>query len=391
MRIGLVCPYSLTLPGGVQGQVLGLARVLRGLGHEARVLAPCDGPPPEPFVTPLGDSIPTAANGSVAPLAPDPACALRTMRALRDEDFDVLHLHEPMAPGPTMTTLLMDPPAPIVGTFHAAGTSASYVWANPIMRWLVGKIDVRCAVSADAIALASEHLGGSYELLFNGIEVERYVSAHPVKPDGPALFFCGRHEPRKGLAVLLEAMAQLPASVRLWVASDGPDTLALQARFAGDPRIEWLGRITDAEKAARLRGASVLCAPSLGGESFGVVLLEGMAARTPVVASDLPGYRTVATDDLDALLVPPGDPTALAGAIGRVLASPSLAARLVAGGDQRAAGHSMGRLAERYLDIYDALVAARRPPAPSAGRRTLARVTRSRAGARVLSRSSWLR
>ena len=130
MRIGLVCPYSLTVPGGVQGQVLGLARVLRELGHEARVLAPCDGPPPELYVIPLGNSIPTAANGSVAPLAPDPSCALRTIRALADEAFDVLHLHEPLAPGPTMTTLVMHP-APAVGTFHAAGDSTSYRVAQP--------------------------------------------------------------------------------------------------------------------------------------------------------------------------------------------------------------------------------------------------------------------
>src|SRR6478736_7373966 len=129
MRVGLVCPYSLSIPGGVQGQVLGLARSLRALGHEARVLAPCDGPPPELFVTPLGMSLPTAANGSVAPLAPDASAALRTIRALRDEDFDVLHLHEPLAPGPTMTATIMHP-APCVGTFHAAGDSSSYKYMN---------------------------------------------------------------------------------------------------------------------------------------------------------------------------------------------------------------------------------------------------------------------
>src|SRR5262249_41020882 len=115
VRIGLVCPYSLSVPGGVQGQVLGLGRVLRTLGHETRARAPCDGPPPEPFVVPLGNSIPTAANGSIAPLAPDASCALRTIRALRDEEFDVVHLHEPLAPGPTQTALAMRS-APLVGT-----------------------------------------------------------------------------------------------------------------------------------------------------------------------------------------------------------------------------------------------------------------------------------
>src|SRR5579864_5175990 len=122
VKVAQVCPYSLTMPGGVQGQVLGLARSLRSLGHEIRVLGPCDGPPPASFVTPLGRSIPTAANGSVAPIAPDPSCALRTIRALRDEDFDVVHLHEPLVPGPTMTTLLVTD-TPSLGTFHRAGAS----------------------------------------------------------------------------------------------------------------------------------------------------------------------------------------------------------------------------------------------------------------------------
>ena len=121
----MVSPYSVSVPGGVQAQVLGLARELRRIGHEVRVLAPCDGPPPEPFVTPLGNSLPTAANGSVAPLAPDPSAAMRTIRALNDEAFDVIHLHEPIVPGPTVTALLLKL-APTVGTFHAAGDSTSY-------------------------------------------------------------------------------------------------------------------------------------------------------------------------------------------------------------------------------------------------------------------------
>src|SRR5690349_5260704 len=129
MRIGLVCPYSLTVYGGVQSQVLALARSLRAGGHDARVLAPCDGPPPDGYVTPLGNSIPTAANGSVAPLAPDASAQLRFIRAVRDEGFDVLHLHEPMVPGACMTAALLKP-TPLVGTFHAAGTSASYEYLS---------------------------------------------------------------------------------------------------------------------------------------------------------------------------------------------------------------------------------------------------------------------
>ncbi|MCU1345829.1 MAG: pimA, partial [Acidimicrobiia bacterium] len=149
----MVCPYSLTIPGGVQAQALGLTRVLRELGHEARLLAPCDGPPPASFVTALGNSIPTAANGSVAPLAPDPAAALRTIRALWDEDFDVIHLHEPLAPGPTLYTVVMNP-SPMVGTFHAAGRSSGYRYLRPLPKWMANRLAVRCAVSADAADLA---------------------------------------------------------------------------------------------------------------------------------------------------------------------------------------------------------------------------------------------
>jgi phosphatidylinositol alpha-mannosyltransferase len=357
VRIGLVCPYSLTLPGGVQGQVLGLARSLRAAGHEARVLGPCDGPPPDAGVTPLGDCIPLAANGSVAPIAPDLPCALRTIRALRDEDFDVVHLHEPMVPGPCMTAGLMAS-SPLVGTFHAAGTSASYKWAGGPLRWLASRLGRRCAVSEDARRLAESHLGGTYELVFNGIEVERFAKATPWPTEGPTILFLGRHEPRKGLAVLLEAMAELPGEVRLWVASDGPETARLQTATSGDPRIEWLGRLDDGDKARRLRAADVFCAPSLHGESFGVVLLEAMAAGAPIVASDLPGYRNVARPGVEALLVPPGDALALAAALGEVLTSVGCAEALVAAGEARADALSMDRLAERYLELYAAFAPA---------------------------------
>jgi phosphatidylinositol alpha-mannosyltransferase len=354
MRIAQVCPYSLTLPGGVQAQVLGLTRVLRALGHEARVLGPCDGPPPEPWVTPLGLSIPTASNGSVAPIAPDPSAALRTIRALHDEEFEVVHLHEPLVPGPPLTALIVAD-TPRIGTFHRAGGSRAYRHLRPIVRWLATRLDLRCAVSEQAAATASAALGGRYEVLFNGIEVERFAHADPWPTDGPTILFIGRHEPRKGLSVLLEAMARLPADVRLWVGSDGPQTRQLQAQYAGDPRIAWLGRLDEAEKASRLRGADVFCAPSLGGESFGVVLLEAMAAGTPVVASDLSGYRAVARAGLDALLVPPGQEETLASALRRVLDDPELSKSLRASGERHVSGFAMECLAHRYLELYAGL------------------------------------
>ena len=359
MRIGVVCPYSLTIPGGVQGQVLGLARALRTMDHEVRVLAPCDGPPPDAGVTPLGRSVPTAANGSVAPLAPDPSAQLRTIRALRDEGFDVVHLHEPIAPGPCMTaTLFAD--APTVGTFHAAGKSAGYKVMGWALRRLADRLDHRVAVSPDAMVLAQHALGGEYELLFNGVEVERFAEG-PVEPiEAPTIFFLGRHEPRKGLEVLLEALADLPPDVRLWVGGDGPQTDELQQRYATDHRIEWLGRINDEERSSRMRGCTVYCSPSVRGESFGMVLLEAMAAGAALVASDLDGHRNVASDGVDALLAPVSDAAALAKALRRVLDDDALRAELVAGGHRRAEQLSMTHLAERYEAIYRQVVAGDR-------------------------------
>ncbi len=361
LRIGMISPYSLSVPGGVQAQVLGLARELRRQGHEARVLGPCDGPPPEPFVTPLGNSLPTAANGSMAPLAPDASAALRTIRALRDEQFDVIHVHEPLAPGPAMTTLVMGG-APIVGTFHAAGVSTSYRVFKPLLDRLLRRIDVKVVVSKDAKELVESHFpqhGGGIRMLYNGVDIATIAAAPPVRVIGPTIFFCGRHEQRKGLAVLLEAFAKLPADARLWIGSDGPDGAALRSRFGGDDRISWLGRIDDAEKFARLRGASVFCAPSLHGESFGVVLIEAMAAQTVVVASALDGYRNVATDGVDALLVEPGDSAALAGALARALTDTSLAARLRTAGAARAEDFSMTKLVAEYVAIYHEVVGRR--------------------------------
>ena len=372
----MVCPYSLSIPGGVQAQVLGLARHLRRGGHEVRVLAPCDGPPPEPFVTPLGDSLPTAANGSIAPLAPDPAAALRTLRVLRDELFDVIHVHEPLAPGPSVTTVTLHV-APTVGTFHAAGRSTSYRLLAPVLSRLLNRLDARVVVSKDALSLVQGYLGGEdddYTVLFNGVETAAIRAATPLPVTRPAILFLGRHEERKGLAVLLQAMRMLHLDVSCWVAGDGPDTDRLRIEHAGDTRIEWLGRIDEADKLARLRAASVVCAPSLHGESFGVVLLEAMAAGTPVVAGSLDGYRNVATDGVDALLVEPGNAAALAAAIERVLCDPALAKALVAKGNDRADEFSMSRLADEYVAIYTKL---------SADRPSARRLSAVRSGSRV--------
>lgn len=363
MRVGIVCPYSLTVPGGVQAQVLGLARELRRRGHEARVLGPCDGPPPESFVTPLGKSLPLSANGSIAPLAPDPSAALRTLQVLIDEDFDVLHIHEPLAPGPTSTALMVHA-APTVATFHAAGSSASYRLLKPALTRLIRRIDHKVVVSKDALALVQGHLGGDYEVLFNGVELEaiRAVAPWPVEANSarerPTVFFCGRHEERKGLRVLVDAVTGSELDVEVWIAGTGPDTAELTDTTAGDDRFNWLGRVTDDEKFARLRSADVFCAPSLGGESFGVVLIEAMAAGTTVVASALDGYRNVATSEVDSLLVEPGDVTALAGALDAALHDHDLSRRLRQAGAERAEEFAMTLLTDRYVEIYRSIAAS---------------------------------
>ena len=396
MRVGLVCPYSVSVPGGVQAQVLGLARVLRRMGHETRVLAPCDGPPPELFVTPLGNSVPTAANGSVAPLAPDPACALRTIRALRDEQFDVIHVHEPIAPGPTMTAAV-----------HALGADGGHV---PRRRRLV----------VVPVAHAPRALGGEphrpslrrvarrpaprpavhRRRLRRAVQRRRGRSLGPGRagrrPTGPPIFFCGRHEPRKGLEVLLEAMGRLPER-RAPLGGErrprhrpapGPHSPATPASNG------WAG-VSEAEKMARMRGASAFCAPSLRGESFGVVLLEAMAASTPIVASDLPrlpqrGPTPAPTPCWCRPTTPWPWPTALQ----RVLTSRDLAERL-RGRATSAAGSSRWRRWRRATWRSTEQLRDRRPGGPGGRaerswrrrpRTLLDRLTSSRRGAPWVSR-----
>ncbi len=366
MRVGIVCPYSLSVPGGVQAQALAMARELRRRGVEARLLAPCDGPPPAEFVSPIGNSLPTAANGSIAPLAPDPAAALRMIRLLSDEAFDVVHLHEPLAPGPTITAITLRP-APMVGTFHAAGQSASYRFLWPALSRFVERLDHKVVVSKDAHKLVAEHFSGDFEVLFNGVETDAIAAAEPFRSPKPSVLFIGRHEERKGLGVLLAALERLDDDIECWVAGQGPDTERLRERARDDERIVWLGRLSEAEKLARLRGATIFCAPSLHGESFGVVLLEAMAAGTVVVASSLDGYRNVATDGRDAVLVEPGDADALAAALSGLIAEPERRASLIAGGLTRAQEFAMPTLVERYLEIYEQLIA--RAGAPRVRRR----------------------
>jgi len=274
---------------------------------------------------------------------------------------------------------------PIVATFHRSGGSALYTLLRPLARTLAGRFAVRVAVSEAAAATARRALGGSYEVLFNGIEVDRYAGVAPWPTVGPTALFLGRHEERKGLGVLLAAWRMLSDSDSaaagpsgppvLWVAGDGPETADLRRRYPDAATLQWLGVVDEEEKIRRLVATDVLAAPALGGESFGLVVLEGMAARAVVVASDIDGYRDAAGGC--AVLVPPGDARALSGALRGVLdgslapdvrgacsgdggGSIDRSTWLDAGGE-RAERWSMERLAGRYEDIYRHVVVGRLP------------------------------
>jgi phosphatidylinositol alpha-mannosyltransferase len=204
--------------------------------------------------------------------------------------------------------------------------------------------------------MAARHIGGSFEVLYNGIDIDTYRRPQLQREVHPTVLFCGRHEPRKGLEVLLDAFLLLPDDFRLWVCSDGPHIAEVRKRYGRDPnvaaRIEWLGRVSETEKIERLARCTTFCAPSLHGESFGLVLLEAMAAQTPVVASNIDGYNIVVKNDHNGVLVPAGDAAALAQALREVGTDASLRSRLITAGNVRAEELSMRKLAHRYLEIY---------------------------------------
>ncbi|MFO7589540.1 MAG: glycosyltransferase family 4 protein [Acidimicrobiia bacterium] len=351
LRVVLTCPYSLSVDGGVQLQVRGIARALRARGVDARVLAPSDGPPPELGITSLGPTRRFPSNGSIAPISVSSAVHARALEALRVHRPDVVHLHEPLSPGVNHAVLVATD-LPLVGTFHAshAGRNAWYDAFRAPLRRMVGRLAVRTAVSSEAQRNIEATFGGSCDILPNGVEVATFASADASPSPRPAIVFVGRHEPRKGLGVLLDAFAGLERDADLWVIGEGPQTAELAARNV--PGVHWLGRVSEEEKARRLRGATVACFPSIEGESFGVVLLEAMAAGTALVASDLTGYRHVARDDREAVLVAPGEVAALRDGLGRILDDGANRARLVDAGRIRAQEFSMEHLAGALVERY---------------------------------------
>jgi len=359
MRVGIVCPYSLAVPGGVQVHVLDLACSLRTLGHRVGVLAPTDGCPVPEFVTSAGRAVGVRYNGSVARVAFGPLAFTRARRWLRDHDFEVLHLHEPAAPSVSLLALSVAE-GPVVATFHTYTTRsrARSAWHGMLQPQLE-KVTARIAVSPLARRVQVEHLGGDAVEIPNGVDVERFRSASPLPGyprEGGTVGFVGRFdEPRKGMAVLLGAVRELSAArpdLRLLVVGRG-DEAALR-RVMGR-RVHLLGVVDEATKARALRSVDLLCAPSVAGESFGMVLTEAMAAGTPVVASDLEAFRRVLGSS--GVLVPAGDPAALATTLGTLLDDPGRRAALAAAGAERVAALDWTAVVTQVLRVYDTALA----------------------------------
>jgi phosphatidylinositol alpha-mannosyltransferase len=365
LRVGIVCPYSLDVPGGVQAHVVGLAAALQRRGHAVSVLAPAGGTTPVPgFVTPAGRSLGVPYNGSVARVTFGPLTYARVRRWLARNTFDVLHLHEPTTISLSVLALLAAE-GPIVATFHTSTErSRALVAFGGVLRPLMEKVTARIAVSPLARRVQVEHLGGDAVEIPNGVDVDLFAAARPLpgRPCAATVGFLGRFdEPRKGMPVLLGAVRRLADArpdLRVLVAGRG-DAAAL-ARTAGPvaDRLDVLGAVDEATKAAALRSVDVFCAPNLGGESFGMVLTEAMAAGAPVLASDLDAFRAVLGEPPAGELFPTGDAAALAEQLAALLADPSRRAELSAAGRARAAGFGWPAVAASVEQVYRAAIAA---------------------------------
>lgn len=375
MRIGMVCPYSFDVPGGVQNHVHDLAETLIGMGHEVSVLAPAEEGALPPFVVPAGRAVPVRYNGSVARLSFGPISAARVRRWIEHGDFDVLHVHEPATPSLSMLAVLAAR-GPVVATFHTAMTrSRAMAAAQGMLQLVLERITGRIAVSALARKVVVEHLGGGAVEIPNGVSVARFASAAPLSGwpgQGGAVGFLGRFtEPRKGFPILLSAFVSLAAArpgLRLLVAGPGdPDEVLAEVPGGLRERVVFLGMVSEADKARMLRSVDVYVAPNTGGESFGMILTEAMAAGTPVVASDLDAFRRVLDNGRAGLLFPTGDATALADRLAELLDAPARRAALAAHASTVVAGYDWSVVASRVLEVYATAIEAAAGVVPDDG------------------------
>jgi len=385
VRVAIVSPYALDVVGGVQAHVLSLADALRRAGDEVLVLGPTAGAvtmlrtPQGGPVRGVGRSVAVPANGSRAPVALGPLAAARTRDLLRRAAPDVVHVHEPLVPvvGPAA---VLSTGAPRVLTFHATAEGGTlprlYRSVRVPARAVVARAHALTAVSPVAAAFHAQMLGidpARITIVPNGVDVARFadaagaLAATHARGGEPRLVFLGRLEHRKGADVAVRAFRMLAAErpgLHMRVLGDGPLRATIERLAADAPsdvaaRLELAGRADPADLPRLLADADVAVLPSRGGESFGIVLLEAMAAGVPIVATDIPGYRSVARDGREALLVAPDDPRALADAIARILDDASLADRLRSAGRTRAAEHDWDAVAARSREVYVRVVAGR--------------------------------
>ncbi|MFC4614604.1 glycosyltransferase family 4 protein [Cellulomonas sp. H30R-01] len=374
LRVGIVCPYSFDVPGGVQFHVRDLAEALLARGHEVSVLAPADDDTPvPPYLTAAGKAVPVRYNGSVARLTFGPMTAARVRKWLAAGQFDVLHLHEPVTPSLSMLALWIAD-GPVVATFHTSQVrSRSMQVAYPLVRQSLEKISARIAVSEDARRTLVEHLGGDAVVIPNGVYVDAFAQARPDArwtgtPSAPTVAFLGRlDESRKGLPVLLGAVGrvldELPGA-RFLVAGRG-DSGPEQAReVLGDRAgaVEFLGGVSDEDKARLLASVDVYCAPQTGGESFGIVLVEAMSAGTAVVASDLGAFSRVLDDGAAGVLFRTGDSEDLARTLVRVLRDADLRARVVETARTSVRRYDWSVVTDQVHAVYEMVVAGRDAP-----------------------------
>jgi len=362
MKIGLVTPYVYPLPGGVTEHVHYLYENLRLRGHDVRIITSSHGlqRSSEGDVVRIGKGFSMPANGSMGTITLSPRFLSQVRDALEAERFDLLHFHEPFVPFLSPIVLRLSTSVN-VATFHAyGGWSPAYEFGSRVLRGYAERLHGRIAVSAAARHFIDRYFPGDYKVIPNGVDVDRYRRAVPLArwQDGTRnILFVGRHEPRKGLLELLKAfriLRKTGCECRLLVVGSGPQErearrYVLTRRLRG---VEFLGRVSDTEKAQLFRTADVYVSPATGRESFGIVLLEAMAAGTPVVASDIHGYKGVVRRDREGLLVPPRKPKAIAAAIARLLADDELRARMGDDGRERAEEFSWPRVTAKVDEYY---------------------------------------
>ncbi|WP_033341818.1 glycosyltransferase family 4 protein [Catenuloplanes japonicus] len=367
MRIGIVCPYSFDVPGGVQNHVMDLAEALISLGHEVSVLAPADEDSPlPPYVVAAGRAVPLPYNGSVARISFGPVSTARVRRWLSRGHFDVLHVHEPLTPSLSLLAVL-SADGPVVATFHTAITrSRALAAVQNVLQIVLEKVTARIAVSALARRVQVEHLDGGAVEIPNGVAVAKFADATPLPGwpgDGGTIGFLGRFtEPRKGFPILREAwvsLARTRPGLRLLVAGPG-DSDDLLASFPPEmrDRVTFLGLVSEQDKPRMLRSVDVYVAPNTGGESFGMILTEAMAAGAAIVASDLDAFRRVVDNGRAAELFPVGDATALEHALAGLLDDPSRRAELSALARRAVDAFDWPSVAGRVLEVYETAIEA---------------------------------